>query len=38
MTIKTDNPLPKYASGKKSVTDGQRQNNIPLPKKSFGGG
>ena len=31
MTIKTKNPLPRYVSGKKSLTEGQGQNNIPLP-------
>jgi len=33
MTIKSENLLPRYASGQKSMTnsrtDGQRQNNIP---------
>jgi len=43
MTLKFENPLPRYVSGQKSVTDGrkasdeQRQNNIP-PLIFFDGG
>jgi len=36
MTIKSENPLPRYASGQKSMTDNAK--TISPQKKSFGGG
>ena len=37
MTIQSENPLPRYATGQKSVTDGQRQNNTPHPQNILAG-
>jgi len=42
MTIKSKNPLPRYASGQKSMTDGKALDGRTAPKqyppRSFGGG
>ena len=42
MTLTSENPLPRYASGKKRVTDGRRSDGrtpkqYPPPPQSLGG-